>query len=127
MVVGGVLKPSAQQQGVQEVQEVQEVQNAKRSRQLLGVLHSTIHEFMRACMLLYGHLHQLHPGSPAGVTHTAVQLMQQLYSSTKFSTQSPNSPLNSFLVQLCSKFVQVTRVQIMSSPYITYSESSGQL
>ena len=75
--------------------------------------------FMNSCM------HQLHAGSP-GVTHT-LQLMQQLYSSTKFSTQSPNSPLNSFLVQLCSKFVPVTRVQIMSPLYITNIESSGQL
>ena len=52
-VACGVLKPSAQQQGVQEVQEVQEVQNAKRSRQLLA--ESCIHEFMHArcisCML----------------------------------------------------------------------------
>ena len=109
-----VLKPSAQQQGVQEVQEVQEFQDAKRSRQSS---HAFNHSWMHACM----HAAAWSSASAACVDRRVWHTVCSWFNSC---TQSPNSALNSFVVQLCSKFVPVTRVQIMSPLYITNIEST---
>jgi len=90
-VVCGVLKPSAQQQGVQGQRHdgvLDGPRDVKRSRQLLhACMHAAAWSSASAACWIAG-------------------------CDTHSCTQSRNSHLNSFLVQLCSKFVPVLEYKL---------------
>ena len=90
-VACGVLKPSAQQQGVQGQRHdgvLDGPRDVKRSRQLLhACMHAAAWSSASAACWIAG-------------------------CDTHSCTQSRNSHLNSFLVQLCSKFVPVLEYKL---------------